>query len=68
MKIKWGKSEEGYVESKCGRWRIVPLYCGTTSPQMYEIIDDDEGRRWTGDTQRMLKADAQDAVDRGEAA
>ena len=36
-KVKWGRSDEGYVDSKCGRFDIVALYCGTTRPQAYAV-------------------------------
>lgn len=39
--IKWGRSEDGFVDSKCGRFSIVPNYCGTTRPQDYNVRDKD---------------------------
>ena len=38
-RIKWGRSDEGFVESKCGRWHITPLYWGCTRPQAYALRD-----------------------------
>jgi hypothetical protein len=37
MLIKWNKSEEGYVNSKCGRFEIEPVFIGRTTPQGYNI-------------------------------
>lgn len=36
MKIRWGRSEDGYVDSRCGRFKIRPLYCSCVKPQWYE--------------------------------
>jgi hypothetical protein len=44
IRIRWGRSEEGYVESKCGRFTISPLYWGHTRPQSYELRDTKTGR------------------------
>jgi|HubBroStandDraft_6_1064221.scaffolds.fasta_scaffold240778_3 hypothetical protein len=41
MAIKWNKSKGNFCESKDGHWRIVPLYCGTTRAQAYELWRDD---------------------------
>lgn len=69
--IQWGRSSEGYVESKCGRYYVNPLYCGTTRPQYYEVnmsVMIDGARRsfriaGLNDCQRDCKADAQDVAD-----
>jgi len=37
MKIQWNRSEDGYVESKCGMWKITPLYWGCVRPQNYQL-------------------------------
>lgn len=34
--IKWGRSEDGYVDSKCRRYKIKPLYFGCVKPQWFE--------------------------------
>lgn len=62
MTIKWNRSNEGFAESKCGRFSITPLYCGTTRAQLYQIRDNKTGRKWTGDTQAILKEEAQDFI------
>ena len=38
MPIRWKRSNDGYAESHDGAWRIVPLYCGCTRPQDYELV------------------------------
>jgi len=64
--VKWERSEEGYVDSKCGRFEIVPLFCGTTRPQYYEMYYTDPvmltRRRVVGlaDTQRSCKDEVED--------
>lgn len=35
--IKWKRSEEGYVESKDGYFRIWPLWLGCTKPVAYSV-------------------------------
>lgn len=37
MTIRWKRSRDGFVESHCGEWRIVPLFCTCTRPQDYEL-------------------------------
>jgi len=37
--IKWGKSKEGYVESKCGRFQISPIHWGRCNPIGYTLQD-----------------------------
>ncbi len=41
--IKWGRSEYGHVDSKCGRFVICPNYCGSTRPQDYNVWDRKRG-------------------------
>jgi hypothetical protein len=36
-KIAWKRSNEGFVDSKDGKWSISPLYCGGTRPQFFEL-------------------------------
>ena len=64
--VKWGRSEEGYVESKCGRFDIVPLWMGTTRAQAYDLIDTGPNRnlyvRTMHDTQRLAKEHAQEII------
>ena len=62
----WKKSREGYTESRDGRFRITPLYEGTTRAQSYKCEDTKTGRTWTGDTQRDLKWDVGNILRREE--
>ena len=39
MTIKWGRSEDGFVTSKCGRYRIVPQFAGRVQPIWYQVED-----------------------------
>lgn len=63
--IKWLRSEEGYVDSKCGRFEIVPLWCGTTRPQYFDCYYTDpfdlSRKKVTSltDTQRDCKAEVE---------
>ncbi len=60
VELKWGPSDEGFVESKCGRFRITPNYCGGTRPETYEVRDGD--RQIT--TMALSVADAKDCAAR----
>lgn len=47
--IKWGRATDGYVDSKCGLWKITPCYWGRTRPvwfQLERLIVDVGGKRW----------------------
>jgi hypothetical protein len=58
--VKWNRSEEGYCESKCGRYLIKPLYCGQTTAQMYELrLNDGYARLATCKTQSECKGFAE---------
>lgn len=35
--IRWGKSKEGFIKSKCGRFHISPRYWGHVKPQCYAL-------------------------------
>jgi hypothetical protein len=69
-KIKWERSEEGYCDSKCDRFEIVPLFCGTTRPQYYDLYYNDpfdlSRKKVTSlaDTQRSCKEEAEDFLKR----
>lgn len=60
MLIRWKRSNDGFVESHDGTWRIVPLYCGCTRPQDYELHRDGATVATMCGTQRGAK----DAADR----
>ncbi len=53
--IRWSRSEDGYCESKDGRFKIRPLYYGRCSAQSYEVRDVTVPGKYTGDTQRACK-------------
>lgn len=36
-RVKWGRSEEGYVFSKCGRYIIDPVFWGRERPHSYRL-------------------------------
>ena len=38
-RIKWNRSDEGFVNSKERRFWISPLYMGTTRAQAYQLDD-----------------------------
>ena len=65
MIIKWCKSSDGYVTSKCGRFDICPEWHGTSTIQGYYLVDNDE-QKWitiSGDTQNELTHEAQRITD-----
>jgi hypothetical protein len=39
--IRWGKSSDGFVRSHCRHWSIVPLFCGRSRAQWFELRCDD---------------------------
>ena len=53
--VSWGKSDEGFVESKCGTFSIEPQYWGSVAPRNYILKKN--GVRVGGmfDTQRDAK-------------
>lgn len=57
--IRWKRAQDGFVESHCGRWRIVPLYCGCVNPQAYKLKMNGEVVAWFCGTQRDAKAEAE---------
>lgn len=38
-RIRWGRTEDGYCESKCGRFKIEPCYLGRVRPMLYVLVD-----------------------------
>ena len=68
QQIRWNRSEEGYVTSKCGRFSISPLFYGRTTAQDYVVeykADASTPSRKVGtcSTIREAKADAQRALE-----
>jgi len=72
MSIKWNKSAEGYVSSKCERFDIEPVYMGRTTAQAFSVYyrlpfsDKREQLKRYADTQRDAKAVAEDHLVRLE--
>lgn len=57
--VKWNRSNEGFVESKCGRFTISPEYWGRESAQSYELKEKQTGKRYRfQDTQSVAKSKA----------
>lgn len=61
--IRWKRPTEGFVESLDGRWRITPLYWGSTRPQMFELHRDGKRVATYFSTQRDAKASAEQLLD-----
>ena len=54
--VKWHRSDDGFVESHCGRFSIQPLYWGCVNPQEYKITSHLEVvTRSTFRTQQLAK-------------
>ena len=63
-RVQWNLSRGGFTTSKCGRFAIVPLFCGTTKAQAFtlkRIQEDGTGRVLSryNETQREAKEDAE---------
>ena len=56
--VKWGRSEEGFVLSKCGTFEIEPLFWGSTKPQGYRLWDNERpvGQRMQAVTNNQAAA------------
>lgn len=67
MPIRWKRPNDGFVESHCGEWRIVPLYCGCTRPQDYELWRLNKAVASMCGTQRGAKDAAEELARRLEA-
>ena len=55
MAIKWNRSADGYILSKCGVWEITPLFLGQDKPQMYQVLRGGFRFEYTYDTQSGAK-------------
>ncbi len=56
---EWGRSDDGYCDSKCGRFEIRPIYSGRVQPIWYALWKLDVRIGWY-DTQREAKQAAED--------
>lgn len=64
LRLQWGRSSEGYCESKCGRFSITPHYCGTTRPRFFTLVDGETKREYgCNASQRDCKQKAQQIAD-----
>ena len=59
--LKWKRSDDGFVDSKCGRFQIVPRWWGRVAPQEY-ILEDKGKQVGSYDTQRAAKNAAERIV------
>lgn len=57
IRIRWNRAVDGFVESKCGRFRVIPEYWGRANPQMYRVEDTMPGGFGIGhfETQKKCK-------------
>jgi len=67
--VKWNMSREGFATSKCGRFVIVPLHCGSTKPQAFTLKrmqEDGTGRVISqyNETQKEAKEDAETQIEK----
>lgn len=53
--VYWLRSEEGYTQSKEGRFLIEPKFMGSTIPLAYKITDYVSGNTKSVDTQKEGK-------------
>ena len=65
MPVKWKRSCEGFVDSHCGVWAILPLYCGCVDPQCYELRRNGKRVGTWFDTQTDAKHEAYQVTMRG---
>ena len=69
-RIKWKRSQEGYVDSHCGRFEISPLYFSCVNPRSFKVEYVDGGERIviasSKDSQRDAKRAAQIWLDERE--
>jgi hypothetical protein len=63
--IRWKRANDGFVESRDGRWLIAPLYAGCTRPQMFELFRDGKSVATYCSTQREAKEAAERLVSIG---
>lgn len=56
--VRWKPSQDGHVESKCGRWQIRPLHSGRVKPVTFELLRDGVVVERDLETQRDAKARA----------
>jgi len=65
--IKWKRSDDGYVDSHCGKWEIAPVYAGRCNPIWYTLRYVGDGMREdmaTCNTHKEAKVEAQRLTDK----
>lgn len=63
-KLKWKRSSDGFCESKCDRYHIVPLYCSCVKPQFFELWFYPEGSGTPEKTRLRKKLSSMDSTQR----
>lgn len=66
--IEWKRSNDGFAESKCGRYRITPLYFSCVKPQSFTLWRGSVRVVYMAGTQREAKQSADDDAARLELA
>lgn len=58
VSVFWERSEDGFVTSKCGRFKIKPQFAGRVKPIWYQVEDTSPGGLGmaTCETQKKCKA------------
>lgn len=62
--LSWTRSEDGFTESKDGRFRIEPFFNHATTPQGYDLYDRGERVKQTLYRQSVAKAAARSILRR----
>jgi len=65
-----GRSDNGFIESKCGRFQIIPFWWGRCTPQEYVVKYNKNNEkikiRSGCDTQKEAKQEAEKWLERQE--
>ena len=62
-RVKWNRSEGGFVSSKEGRFLIGAKCAGGTRPEWYEVLDRVANKKHSGQTQKECKEWAESIVE-----
>ena len=60
--MNWTRSNDGYCESKCGRFQVKPKFWGRVRPREFLLKDTRTGNSGLFDTQREAKSKAETIV------
>ena len=57
MQIQWRRSQDGFTTSKCGRYKIKPVFASRVQPIWYQVEDTHPGGHGmaTQGTQKLCK-------------